>query len=561
LSTIESTGGVVAASTQTAAELGVKILKSQGGNAIDAAIAAAVCTSVVDPGDGGLGGGGIAIIYLSSEDKFFAVDFNCRCPSINLESDYPRVPGISEYTGYDNVQGDANVFGYKSISVPGIPAGLELLAEKFGRLQLRDLIQSSVELARHGFAPTRFVRGYIDGNLEVLSRDPQTFEIFGAPSLPYSDYQLVEADYAKTLETLGEQGASAFYYGEIADQIVQAMEKKGGLITKEDLSNYKATLGEPGKGTYRDHTIYFQSVGSGTPAVIESLNIAENFELPKKKRSSAEAIHLLIESMKLTWADRLAFDADPDFTRIPDQGLLSKEYASKRAEEINENHSIQKAVPGSPWKFQDVENVPTRLSSFAESQMHTSQVTVVDKDRNFVALTQTLWGSFGSMVTIPGTGIVMNNGQSRFDPDPKAANKPEPGKRVLSNMSPLLVENEGRPFAAAGTPGGRRIISTMVHFLSSVIDFRMKSDALNEPRYHCETSEPVLIEPLWIDKMPIGTASRLEALGHKLEMIPVRGSEHSGYPYISGPGSAILLLDGKLNGSADVRQPGGIFAE
>lgn len=553
---------MVAASTQIAADVGAKIL-NQGGNAFDAAVATAICTSVVDPGDGGLGGGGIAMIYSSHDEKHAVVDFNCRCPTIgDLEKNYPTLAGISEYTGYARVEDEANYFGYRSISVPGAPAGLELIVEKFGNLKLSDLVAPSVVLARHGFEPARYVCEYTDGILELMSAFPETFRIFGESYVPYGDYRLSEIDYAKTLEIFGESGSAGFYDGPIADKITDSMEKNRGLITAEDLRRYKPILGEPGEGSYRDHSIYFQPTGSGSPPVIECLNIAECFDLQKMKLNSPESIHVLIEALKLAWADRLSFDADPDFTKVPLEGMLSKEYAAERSEEIRMNGVIQKSAPGDPWKREKNATASEKVSSHPRRDGgHTSQITVVDKNRNFVSLTQTLWGAYGSLVTIPGTGIVMNNGQSRFDPDPKAANKPETGKRVLSNMSPMLIGKDGVPLAAAGGPGGRRIISTMVRFISNVVDFGMKSDAINQPRFHCETSEPVFVEPCWIDGMPVGVARALESLGHRLEMIPFRGAEYSGYPYISGPASAILVLGKELDGSADFRQAGGISAE
>jgi len=391
---------------------------------------------------------------------------------------------------------------------------------------------------------------------------PDIFRIFASQSKPYESYSLTLPEYAATLETLKEEGLSSFYTGNISKLILNAMEKGQGLISNEDLAEFHAKVYSPTRGSYRDHDILFPPVGSAGPCVVEALNILETFDLSLTRKYSAETIHLMVESLKLAWADRLAFDADPAYTRVPLDGMISKKYALKRSREISKDGIIIEAFPGNPWEHEpsnkrgaDSSETPLGVNA---RETHTCHINVVDKSGNAVSLTQTLWGGFGSLVTIPKTGIVMNNGQSRFDPDPKSANRPVARKRVLSNMCPLLIERDGLPFIAVGSPGGRRIISTMLIFLSNVIDFGMNSEALNEPRFHCEIREPVLVEPYWIDRIPVGVPRVLEKIGHRLQMIALSGGSFNGYPYMSGPASAIVLNAVTIDGTADSRQPGAI---
>ncbi len=244
---LKSKSGMVAAPVQIAADVGIKILK-EGGNAIDAAAATAFCCSVVDPGDSGFGGGGLAMVYISSEDKFHVVDFNCTCPSLNLESAYPLRGGLSEYTGYAAVEGDTNVHGYRSISVPGFASGMELLIEKFGTKKLRELLNPSIDVARNGFPVTRYVAGYIDGNYDYMKDYPETFRIFASQSKPYESYSLSLPEYAATLETLEEEGLSSFYNGKISKLILHAMEQGEGLVSSEDLAGFRAESLFPRQG-------------------------------------------------------------------------------------------------------------------------------------------------------------------------------------------------------------------------------------------------------------------------------------------------------------------------
>ena len=547
--------GIVAAGEKPAAMIGLKVLKN-GGNAFDAAVSTALAISVVDPGDSGLGGGGFAAIYDSSQDEFLVVDFNSVCPELVSDSTYELLPSRSEYSGFTAVKNDENIYGYKSISVPGTAAGYELILEKYGTKKFSELVQPSIDLARRGHPMSRFVADYTDGKSELVSRYGETNRIFLSSGSIEEGQRLRLPDYAKTLELLQREGLGCFYTGSLAEKIVEAMGENGGLVTAEDLEAYSGKVVEPLSMNYRGYDVHVAPVGSGGPAVLQILGILQNFELGKMKHYSAEAVHLMIESMKLVWADRLKFDADPDYTETPMAEMLSESYCRNRAAEISPGSVIQSAQPGNPWRYSKPGGVREGKSR-AGSADHTTHLTVVDGKRNFVALTQTLWGIFGSLVTIPGTGIVMNNGQSRFDPEPKSANKPEPRKRVLANMCPLIASRGGRPVLAAGTPGSKRVVTTMALSLINTMDYHADSESIDMPRFHVERGEPVLVEPLWL-RMPVGSARRLEKLGHRLVMVQVGGGTIAGYPYVSGPASMIMVKDGALKGTADSRQPGAI---
>jgi gamma-glutamyltranspeptidase / glutathione hydrolase len=335
------------------------------------------------------------------------VDFNAVCPSLGPESPYELLKGISEYTGYRRVKDDSNVRGYNSISVPGLLAGLDVLLNKYGSKKLSDLVQPALKLARDGFRVNRYVAEYIDGSHDMMGAYPETAKIFAPDGTPRVGDKIVQADLAETLRTISREGSHAFYHGRIADRIVDSMEKNGGLITRDDLAGYKARVVRPAVTSYRGYEISAPPVGSGGNALLEALNIAENFDFAPVAHYSPEMIHLLIETLKLVWADRLAYDADPEFAQVPLQGLLSKGYAKGRFKEIDMSKVMVDAKAGDPWKHhKDRRKNPRRGSTRRPpgKDSHTTQITVVDKDRNMVSLTQTVWDSFGSLVTIQVRG-------------------------------------------------------------------------------------------------------------------------------------------------------------
>ena len=556
---LSKTKGMVATSMPDAADAGLRVLRS-GGNAIDAAVATALAIAVVDPADSGLGGSGLATIYRRDAEDVTVVDFNAVCPSGISASTYPLLEGISKDTGYRRVEGDANVIGYKAIAVPGMLAGMDLLLSEYGTKKLSDVVRPAISLARNGFRTTRFVAEAIDWNLELMKRFPETAAVFAPNGPPGVGDTIIQRDLTETLKAISHDGADALYRGKVGERIVEAMAVNGGLITAGDLDRYEPQIVRPATTTYRGYEVSTPPIGSGGNALLEALNILENFDVGSLAYFSPEMVHLLIETLKLVWADRLVYDADPDFVRVPLQGLLSKDYARHRSTSIDTRRVMTRAKAGDPWRY---DRTPGRSAKPRPSRppgrdSHTTQVTVVDEDRNMVSLTQTVWGTFGSFITVPGTGIIMNNGQSRFDPDLRASNRPEVGKRVLSNMCPTIVTKDGRPVLATGTPGGRRIIATILGFLVSFIDYERDTDALNMPRLHCEAGEPVLLESAWADGVPLGTVRLLEKQGHRLRQVPISGAPYLGYTHISGPASAIAVKGKSLTGTADTRQPGAI---
>ncbi len=556
---LSKTKGMVATSMPDAADAGIRVLRS-GGNAIDAAVATALAIAVVDPADSGLGGAGLATVYRRDSEEVTVVDFNAVCPSRIAASTYPLLEGISKDTGYRRVESNANVLGYKAISVPGMLAGMDLLLSEYGTKKLTEVVGPAISLARNGFRTNRFVAEAIDWNLELMNRFPEMAAIFAPTGGPRIGETLVQKELAGTLKAISQEGADALYRGRVGEKIIGAIEKNGGLITATDLDRYEPQIVRPATTNYRGYEVSTPPIGSGGNALLEALNILENFDLGSLPYFSPEMVHLVVETLKLVWADRLVYDADPDFVRVPLRGLLSKDYAKHRSASINARRIIKRARAGDPWKYDQVSSRGSRRTPARppRKDSHTTQITVVDKDRNMVSLTQTIWGTFGSFVTVPGTGIVMNNGQSRFDPDMRSSNKPEAGKRVLSNMCPTIVTKDGEPILATGSPGGRRIIATILGFLVAFIDYARGTDSLNAPRLHCEAGEPVLVESAWAEGVPLGTVRLLEKQGHRLQQVPISGAPYLGYTHISGPASAIAVKDNTLAGTADSRQPGAI---
>ena len=493
--------GMVSTSHPLASETGIKILK-QGGNAIDAAVAIAFVLGVVEQYSSGIGGGSLIMIRLADSSEVLAVDARETAPLKSTRDMYLRdgeaVPDLSRT-------------GVLAGGVPGTVAGLELILKKYGTMSLAEIMEPAIHYAENGFELTQRHVNAIKSSREKLEKFPTSAKIyFSGDQLPEVGALLVQHDLAVTLKTIASNGSHAFYKGEIAKKIVKFMEQNGGLITATDLASYQAKLRNPVYGTYRGYDVYsMPPPSSGGIHVIQILNILEGYDFRGTERYSAEFTHLLAEAMKLAFADRAHFLGDSDFVDVPVAGLISKPYAEEQRSKINTDQVLELENHGNPVPY--------------ESE-NTTHFSVLDQDGNAVSITQTVNTSFGSGMIIEGTGIILNNEMDDFSAQPGVpniyglvgaeANSIAPQKRPLSSMSPTLLVKDDQTFMVIGSPGGPRIITTVVQSIINVIDYGMDIQAaVDAPRIHHQWKP----NKLRIEADYRVDTSMLLALGHQIE--------------------------------------------
>lgn len=523
--------GVVAAAHPLAAQAGLDVLK-KGGNAFDAAVATAFTLGVVEPNASGMGGGGFAIVYVAKENKSYVVDFREVAPAKGKAEFYKR-----DEKG--KILDDALATGWFSAGVPGEVAGMELINKKFGSMKWAELIQPAIKQAEEGLVISETLSKITTDEFDRMQKFPSKafFEkTFIQDGLPVqTGDKVINKEYAESLKKVASGGAEVFYKGEIADAIAKAYEKDGsGWITKEDLAGYKAIIREPLQSTYRGYTIeVVPPPSSGGLTVSEMLNILEGYDNAKIGAGSADYIHNFIETQKLAFADRGKYMGDPDFVKIPAMGLLSKKYANELRKQINpQKASDDKVNPGNPNPYE------------AGS---TTSFSIIDKEGNMISVTKSINHFYGGGVVPAGTGIMMNDHMEDFDGAIGKINSPEPGKKPLSSMSPVVVLKDGKPFMTLGSPGGPRIIPAVVNVLINVIDFGMDMQpAIEAARYHNPNGKTTDIE----SSLAPDVIKNLESRGHKISLKSPLDL------YFGGVQGIMYAPDGKLHGGADPRRDG-----
>ena len=533
-------GGMVSSQEALATRVGVEILE-QGGNAVDAAVAVGFALAVTLPRAGNIGGGGFMIVHRADRKETKAIDFRETAPASMTK------------TSYINEMGEADLFRSQNtglgVGIPGTVAGMAMALERFGsgRFTLGKLIQPAIELAREGFLVGNDLAFSLKQAEPRLKRFESSMKIFANTdglALPRGA-ELKQQDLANTLDAIAYGGARVFYEGPIAEKMVAAVNEAGGAWRPADLKAYRAIEREVVKGQYRGHEIVsMPPPSSGGVHLIQILNLLEGFDLKAAGHNSAEALHLFAESSKLAYADRSEYLGDPDFVTVPVKGLVSKKYAEMLRSQIDP----AKARPGSSIK-------PGKPQPFESDQ--TTHYSVMDKDGNAVACTYTLNFSYGVGMVAEGTGILMNNELDDFAAKPGVpnayglvggdANAPGPGKRPLSSMSPTIIFKEGKPFLVTGSPGGSRIITTVLQVVSNVIDHGMNiAEATEAPRVHHQW----LPDELRVERgLSVDTVNLLKAKGHKVEVRQAMGSTHS-----------IMMTGQGFEGASDQRQAGTLTA-
>jgi gamma-glutamyltranspeptidase/glutathione hydrolase len=527
--------GMVVAQEARAAHIGAEILK-HGGNAVDAAVATAFALAVTYPRAGNIGGGGFMVVHLAAENRHIAIDYRETAPAATRRETFLDAQGKADPK-------KSRELGL-AIGVPGTVAGLALAHRRYGSGQftLAQLIAPALALAREGVPVEDDTADSLPSAQERLARWPSSAKIYLRPDgrvLAPGD-RLVQVDLARTLDAIAREGPRAFYDGAIAERIVAAVRGAGGLMTREDLKNYRAVEREVIRGTYRGYDIVaMPPPSSGGVLLVEMLNVLEGFTL---RAGDADTLHLMIETMRYAYADRARLLGDPDFMKMPIAGLTSKRYASALRAVIDRG----RAQPSHAIRNPD----PTAFEGD-----NTTHFSVVDRFGNAVANTYTLNFSYGVGLVAEGTGILLNNELDDFAAAPGApnafglvgfaANAPGPGKRPLSSMTPTIVLKDGKPFLVTGSPGGSRIVTVVLQVLLNVIDHRMSlAGAVQAPRIHHQwLPDEVIIEAA----LPAATVRALEARGHRVTVRPPLSSANS-----------IMITPYGLLGAADTRTRGAL---
>jgi gamma-glutamyltranspeptidase/glutathione hydrolase len=436
----------------------------QGGNAIDAAVATMFALSVVEPMMTSIFGSGFLTIRLA-DGTLTTIDNYGTVSLAAYDSMFEPIPGSLD----NDVVGGLNDTGYLAVSTPGTLLGWATAVERFGRLPLSTVMAPAIRFARHGFRVSPYLRSITEMSQDALARFPASAEVFlPGGGLPEVGSVIRRGDYANTLERIGAAGPDWLYRGPLGEMVAEDMERNGGLLTMADLEGYRVYERAPVRGTYRGYEIVSMApASSGGTHIIQMLNILEGFDLGELGFGSADTVHLIAEAMKIAFADRFRYMADPETTNVPVEWLTSKAYGAERRAQID----------------------PVRSQTYSAAQQpdgegrSTTHCCAMDDEGNVVSTTQTLNSGFGSKVTVPGTGMLLNNCMHLMDPNPGRTNSIAPGKRILSSMSPTIVLKDGKPFMAIGTPGGVRIFGSVMQAIINVIDHGMMlQEAVEAPR-------------------------------------------------------------------------------
>jgi len=601
--------GTVATAHPLASEAAMEMLH-KGGNAVDAAVAAAFALGVVEPDGSGIGGGGGMLIYLAKENKSVYINYYQKASE-----------KVNEIT-FDPVKDKNSV---NSILVPGTVAGLTTALEKYGSLPLAVVLEPAIRYAKIGYPIDETLAKIILDNIPVVQKWPSTAVNFAPDGFPIVQGDtLRQLKLAETLEKIAQFGKAGFYEGDVAQQMVDGITSNGGMMTLNDLKNYKPVITNPVSGTYRGYKVIAADIPQSGASVIEALNILENENLSQmgSYTTNANTLHFIAETFRRVYSDRSAFLGDPNFNEIPVKGLISKDFAKERFALINLDAAVpkeyRKTETGNPFKFvnkkdnsdtcqvqadtkddtwtdeddegsssykkfgtdrfdnwgrhttndkgnlkknnsiqkidtsnykkdSDKDDMESSLIRVNDYEGgHTTHLCVIDREGNAVSLTQTLGNFFGSGFT--AAGVLFNNSMSNFSSTSKI-NSIQPGKQPRSSISPTIILKDDKPVMVVGSPGAGRIIATVVQLIVNVVDFHMNAeDANNAPRFFCQKFDDYLhLE----SRIPEDIRSKLERMGHHLKI-------YGDFDLFFG-GAQMILVDpetGDYHGSADPRRGG-----
>ena len=541
-------GGAVATISEQASESALAIL-NKGGNAVDAAVAAAATLGVTDPFSCGIGGGGLMVIYLAKDKRVITVDHRETAPSA-------FTPAVFRENG-EEIDFETAVASGAAVGVPGTVRGWHEALERYGTMGFKQVLAPAIAVADKGFT--------VNETFSHLTRENERkFQQFSTTSALYlrngkavtPGTRLRNPDMAKAYREIAARGYQAFYAGPMARAIVEAVNRpplaqganvRAGQMTLADLANYEARIRQPVVSSYRGYQVYGMPLpSSGGVAVAEALNILEGYDLKALPRAQAE--HLYLEASRLAFADRNAYLADPEYVDAPVAGLLSKEFAARRRALIDMKRAASEVAAGDPYAFQNDPSIPLRPKQprpLQKESPHTTHLTVSDKEGNVVSYTFTIesWG--GSGIVVPGYGFLLNNEMTDFDFSGPRPNVPEAGKRPRSSMAPTIVFKDGKPAFSIGSPGGATIITTVLQTIVNHVDFGMPmNEAIDAPRLSERNGASTSVEPGFAGS---DQARALEAFGHKWEA-PAEEIGAANAIVFNPDGTVTAVSEGKRHG-------------
>lgn len=495
-----STQGMAATPHSEATKAAVQILRD-GGNAVDAAVAAAFALSVVEPYHSGLGGGEFAVVWVAKSSSGYALDARESAPAASTPDMYID-PATEEPFPEKSWRGGL------AGGVPGSVAGRVALSDKFGKLPFMKIVGPSEKLARDGFLIDRSLASKIEKYRDELA-ETDAGGVFLENNTPLKKGQvLIQPALARTLSQIAEDKGNSFHHGSMADAISRACLGSEGILTEQDMAEYKVVWREPVRFSYRGYEILsMPPPSSGGVCLAEILNILEGFPLDFLEQGSAESYHLLASAFEYAFADRAKWLGDPDFSPQPVSGMTSKEYAEKLREKIDRNFRTPLEEAGDPWKY--------------VSGGNTSHISVIDKNGNMCSITTSVNTSFGSLVYVSELGFFLNSTMDDFSIDPGEPNKWDlvgtqvnsiaPGKRPLSSMSPTLILKDGNPYMSLGSVGGPRIITSVAQMIVNIIDYKMNVQAaMDAPRIHMQWKPDMLYTE---EEIPTDVIKQLRSMG------------------------------------------------
>ena len=531
-----SSGGMVVSQSALSSDLGVKIL-DMGGNAVDAAVAVGFSLAITLPRAGNLGGGGFMLVYIKEKDELFYIDYRSQSPR---NASIEKLLGVKQIPDRDSELWNRVDYTYLASGIPGTVYGLLEAHENFGKLDLKKIMEPVIEQAENGIVVSKDLSYVIEVTPQLRS-DKESFSIYFKDGEPRKEFSVFKRpDLANTFREISKNGTKGFYEGVIADKIVKAMEVNNGLITHDDLKNYKSFFRMPIAINYKGFKVFTASPPSGGGiTLLTSLGILNNFNITKYKSDSTKTYHYLAEALRRGHNNRSHFVGDPEYFDVPISELLS----SKRIIELSKTIDSNKASPPSKVK-------PFKLRKESKDTTHYS---IVDKEGNAVSNTYTLGLSFGSGVTIPGTGILMNSQMNNFayrygdkteiGRAASPGNRFEPGKKPMSTMAPTIVfDKDDKLFLITGSPGGSDIPAAILRVVTGVIDFNLDiGEATMLPRIHKDWPYSGLEHERTVSR---DIVRRLKSMGHETE-----------YEMTIGSTQSIHVVDGVNTGFADLRRP------
>ena len=531
-----SSSGMVVSQSALSSDIGVKIL-DMGGNAVDAAVAVGFSLATTLPRAGNIGGGGFMLIYLKEKEEVFYIDYRSKSPK---NSSIEKLLGTKKIPDRNSKRWERVDYTYLASGVPGTVYGLLEAHKNFGKLDLKEIMKPVIEQAENGIIVSSDLNYVIEVTPQLKS-DQESLSIYFENGVPLKEFSTMKRpDLANTFREISKYGIKGFYEGAIAEKIVEAMNTNDGLITYEDLKNYKSFFRMPIAINYKGHKVYTAAPPSGGGiTLLTALNILNNINIKKYKSDSTKTYHFLAESLRRGHNNRSHFVGDPDYFDVPISELLSAKRTKELITSIDSNKasSIDQVIPYTPRK---------------ESK-DTTHFSIIDKDGNAVSNTYTLGLSFGSGVTIPGTGILMNSQMNNFayrygdktdiGRGASPGNKFEPGKKPMSTMAPTIIfDKDDKLFLVTGSPGGSDIPAAILRVITGVIDFNLDiGEATMLPRIHKDWPYEGLEHERAVSR---DIVRRLKGMGHKTEYETTIGSTQS-----------IHIVDGVINGFADLRRP------